>query len=258
MMRTLLLAAILSMVLFTANAQINIVVKGKITDYKNTPIANISISQVGTHNGTTSNSKGFYAIEVTYEDSCVIEFSGVEYLRKRIIIYPTNKATIFKDIQLLQNENLIDTVEITATKSKSGETVLQAKSAEYFPNPTGDVGTVIKTLGQGVQSNNELSGQYNVRGGNYDENLVYVNDFEIYRPFLISSGQQEGLSFTNLDLTDKLYFSGGGFEAKYGDKMSSVLNIKYKSPKEFHGSVMASILGVNAHVEGAAYSKKTA
>jgi hypothetical protein len=256
MMRTLTIFAILLLVVFTAHAQINIVVKGRITDYKNNSVPNVSISQLGTHNGTTSNTKGFYAIDVTYEDSCVIEFSGVEYLKKTIIIYPTNKVTIFKDIQLIQNENLIDTVEITATKSRTGETVLQAKSAEYFPNPTGDVGTVIKTLGQGVQSNNELSGQYNVRGGNYDENLVYVNDFEIYRPFLISSGQQEGLSFTNLDLTDKLYFSGGGFEAKYGDKMSSVLNIKYKTPKEFHGSVMASILGVNAHVEGAAYSKK--
>lgn len=134
--------------------------------------------------------------------------------------------------------------------------MLEAKDAEYFPNPTGDAGTIVKTMGQGVQSNNELSGQYNVRGGNYDENLVYVNDFEIYRPFLVSSGQQEGLSFTNLDMTDKLSFSGGGFEAKYGDKMSSVLNIKYKTPTKFKGSMMASILGVNAHVEGAAYTKR--
>jgi hypothetical protein len=176
--------------------------------------------------------------------------------KKRLVIYPTNKLTVYKDIKFPPNSNLIDTVEITATKSKPGESVIQAKSAEYFPNPTGDVGTIVKTMGQGVQSNNELTGQYNVRGGNYDENLVYVNDFEIYRPFLISSGQQEGLSFANLDLTDKLTFSGGGFEAKYGDKMSSVLNIKYKTPTEFKGSVMASILGVNAHVEGATKNEK--
>jgi len=241
---------------FSVYAQISVIVKGKITDSRNNPITNASIIQTGTNNGTVSNNKGYYALEVEYEDSCVIEFSGIEYQRKIIIIYPTNKTTVFKDVRLNINDNLIDTVEITANKGKIGETVLQAKSAEYFPNPTGDVGTVVKTLGQGVQSNNELSGQYNVRGGNYDENLVYVNDFEIYRPFLVSTGQQEGLSFTNLDMTDKLTFSGGGFESKYGDKMSSVLNIKYKTPTKFHGSIMASILGVNAHLEGVAFSKK--
>ncbi|HOU47706.1 MAG TPA: carboxypeptidase-like regulatory domain-containing protein, partial [Chitinophagales bacterium] len=90
MMRTLTISAILLLVVFTTHAQINIVVKGKITDYKNNPVPNVSISQLGTHNGTTSNTKGFYAIDVTYEDSCVIEFSGVEYLKKTIIIYPTN------------------------------------------------------------------------------------------------------------------------------------------------------------------------
>src|SRR5205085_2031998 len=102
-----------------------------------------------------------------------------------VILYPTNKATLFKDIRFTSNENVIDTVEIKANRDKVGESTIKAKSAEYFPNPTGDVGTVVKTMGQGVQSNNELTGQYSVRGGNYDENLVYVNDFEIYRPFLI-------------------------------------------------------------------------
>lgn len=241
---------------FTTYAQINVIIKGKIYDTQNNAISNVSITQVGTSKGAISNNKGYYALEVEYEDSCIIEFSRLEYIKKTIVLYPTNRVTVFKDIQLISNENLIDTVEITSAKGKAGESVLQAKSAEYFPNPTGDVGTIVKTLGQGVQSNNELSGQYNVRGGNYDENLVYVNDFEIHRPFLVSTGQQEGLSFVNLDLTDKLTFSGGGFESKYGDKMSSVLDIKYKTPTKFHGSVMASILGVNAHVEGAAYTKK--
>lgn len=256
MMYRLFIVAVNLFFAFSASAQINIMVKGKITDSENNAIANVSVSQVGTNNGTISNSKGFYALDVSYEDSCVIEFSRLEYNKRTIVIYTTNRATIFKDIKLISNENLIDTVEITAVKGKVGETVLNAKSAEYFPNPTGDIGAVIKTLGQGVQSNNELSGQYNVRGGNYDENLVYVNDFEIYRPFIVSTGQQEGLSFANLDLTDKLSFSGGGFESKYGDKMSSVLDIKYKTPTKFGGSVIASILGVNAHVEGAVHTKK--
>ena len=256
MMHKLSITAALLFLISVANAQIVLTVTGKITDAKNNAVANASVLQLGTQNGTTSNNKGFYNLEIEYEDSCVIEFTHAEFGTRTIVIYASNKTKIFKDIQFASKENLIDTVEITATRGKVGESVIDAKDAEYFPNPTNDVGTLVKTMGQGVQSNNELSGQYNVRGGNYDENLVYVNDFEIYRPFLMSSGQQEGLSFTNLDLTDRLSFSGGGFEAKYGDKMSSVLNIKYKTPTKFHGSVMASILGVNAHVEGAAYSKK--
>ncbi len=238
-------------------AQNSVVISGKIADVKNQGIANVSVIQVGTNNATITNNKGIYSIDVEYDDSCVLEYSNLAYEKKRMTFYSTNKMKLFKDIELILNENTIENVNITATKSdKVGTSIIKGKDAEYFPNPTGDVGTVVKTLGQGVQSNNELSGQYSVRGGNYDENLVYVNDFEIYRPFLTSSGQQEGLSFTNLDLTDKLSFSGGGFESKYGDKMSSVLDIKYKTPKTFKGSFMASILGVNAHVEGAAYTQK--
>ncbi|HMV15538.1 MAG TPA: carboxypeptidase-like regulatory domain-containing protein [Chitinophagales bacterium] len=256
MMQKIIILTTLLLFSITISAQTRLVVKGKISDENNNAISNVSVIQVGTTNGTTTSHKGYYAIEVEYDDSCVIEFSGLAYLRKSIVLFPSNKATIYKDITLSKGDYAIDTVEITATKTEVGKSVIEAKSAEYFPNPTGDAGTLVKTMGQGVQSNNELSGQYNVRGGNYDENLVYINDFEIYRPFLVSSSQQEGLSFTNLDLTDKLSFSGGGFESKYGDKMSSVLNIKYKNPTTFKGSVMASILGVNAHVEGAAYPKK--
>ena len=106
-----------------------------------------------------------------------------------------------------------------------------------------------------VGSTNELTSQYSVRGGNYDENLVYVNDFEIYRPFLVRSGQQEGLSFVNTDLTQGVNFSIGGFQSKYGDKMSSVLDVTYKKPKSFAGSAMASLLGASLHLEGASKTK---
>ncbi len=108
-----------------------------------------------------------------------------------------------------------------------------------------------------ASSNNELTSNYNVRGGNFDENLVYVNDFLINRPFLTRSGQQEGLSFINTALVEDVQFSGGGFDARYGDKLSSVLDIEYRKPKEFHASAMASLLGVETHVEQALGSRFT-
>lgn len=237
-------------------AQTRLVVKGKITNINGDGVSEVNIIQTGTKNTTTSNSKGYYNIEVEYEDSCMLEFSHVEYGKKYITLLPTNKASVYKDIHFESAINTIDTVEITAKKNDVGISTIDAQDVKYLPNPTNDMGTVVKTIGQGVQSNNELTSQYNVRGGNYDENLVYVNDFEVYRPLLISNSAQEGLSFANLALTDKLSFSGGGFESKYGDKMSSVLNIKYKTPTAFHGSFSASLLGVDAHVEGTSKRKK--
>jgi hypothetical protein len=131
-----------------------------------------------------------------------------------------------------------------------GITVIDPRIVVTLPGPVSGVEAVLKTIGTGVYSSNELSSQYNVRGGNYDENLVYVNDVEIYRPFLVRSGQQEGLSFINSALVSDINFSSGGFESRYGDKLSSVLDIKYKKPLLFGGSVGLSLLGVSAHVEG--------
>ncbi|MBK6783416.1 MAG: TonB-dependent receptor plug domain-containing protein [Saprospiraceae bacterium] len=121
-----------------------------------------------------------------------------------------------------------------------------------MPNASGNFESVLPSIALGVSSGSggELSSQYNVRGGNYDENLVYVNDFEIFRPQLIRGGQQEGLSFPNIDLIRDLEFSSGGFESKYGDKMASVLDIRYKRPEEFRASVGASFLGASIHLEG--------
>ena len=123
------------------------------------------------------------------------------------------------------------------------------------PPPPGQVETIIKSQA-GVSSNNELSSQYSVRGGNFDENLVYVNDVEIYRPFLVRSGQQEGLSFINSDLVSSIKFSAGGYDARYGDKMSSALDITYKRPRSFAGSATVSLLGASAHVEGASRTRR--
>ncbi|MCQ2285482.1 MAG: TonB-dependent receptor [Bacteroidales bacterium] len=126
---------------------------------------------------------------------------------------------------------------------------IDPKLSVKLPSPTGGAEAMIKML-PGVSSTNELSSQYNVRGGNYDENLVFVNNIQIYRPFLVRSGQQEGLSFVNTDLTNEVEFSAGGFEAKYGDKMSSVLDVEYKKPTRYAGSFSASFLGATAHAEG--------
>ena len=123
----------------------------------------------------------------------------------------------------------------------------------YLPSTIGGVEGLIKIL---VGSNNELTSQYSVRGGNYDENLMYINDFEIFRPYLVRSGQQEGLSFINPELARSVNFYNGGFQAKYGDKMSSVLDIQYKKPKAFGGSVYVSLLEQGMHLEGSAKNNK--
>jgi len=134
-------------------------------------------------------------------------------------------------------------------------TRINIKTLNHLPTTSGSVEAMIKTL-PGVSSTNELSSQYSVRGGNFDENLVYVNDIEIYRPFLIRSGQQEGMSFINSDMVSAIRFSSGGFEASYGDKMSSVLDITYRRPTEFGGSASASLLGGALHLEGASKDQR--
>ena len=150
----------------------------------------------------------------------------------------------------------IDNVEIEDEKTR-GNTFekVDAKHAVSLPSTSGGVEGLIKTL-PGVNSSTELSSQYTVRGGNFDENLVYVNGIEVYRPFLIRSGQQEGLSFVNSDLVSSIQFSAGGYAARYGDKMSSVLDITYKRPKENAASLQLSLLGGSTHFEGATKNKR--
>ena len=134
------------------------------------------------------------------------------------------------------------------TREQVSITRIDPRSAKEIPSPFGDFNAILKTL-PGVVSNNELSSTYNVRGGNYDENLVYVNGFEIYRPFLVTSAQQEGLSFINPDLVKQVEFSSGGWQPKYGDKLASVLSVDYKTPEKFAASLTASLVGGAAHAE---------
>lgn len=159
---------------------------------------------------------------------------------------------------ILKFKNDLITVEVTDFKTRSEEAIrLDPKVYSQLPSPTGNVEDIIKTQ-MGVSSNNELSSGYSVRGGNFDENLVYVNDIEVYRPFLVRSGQQEGLSFANPAMVQNINFSAGGFESRYGDKLSSVLDITYRKPLKFGGSASASLLGGNAQVEGVSKNRLVA
>ena len=155
-----------------------------------------------------------------------------------------------RTISLQQDVRSIKEVSVSARQERASTFHrIDVEELNYMPTTTGKVEAIIKSQA-GVSSNNELSSQYSVRGGNFDENLVYVNDIEIYRPFLVRSGQQEGLSFVNSDLVSSVKFSAGGYDARYGDKMSSALDITYKRPRSFAGSSSVSLLGASAHVEG--------
>ncbi len=232
------------------------VVFGRITNQKGKAVelANVAIS--GVPGGTITDKKGHYELSVPANRALFVSFTYMGYSKEveKINLKPGERKEINKTLQISSME--ITGVEVQDEHLRAGNmSRIDPKVALNFPNSNDAIPAILKTL-PGVASNNELSSQYSVRGGSFDENLVYVNDIEIYRPFLIRSGMQEGLSFVNSDLTSSLLFSAGGFDAKYGDKMSSVLDIQYKKPYEFGGSASISLLGASFHVEGAAAKRK--
>ena len=223
---------------------------GKVTDENNHPIewANVVITDLLV--GRTTNSRGAYEIQVLSDTTLVVNFSFVGYEPKQVTVRLKPGERRKLDVALKSTmTDLPDVVISDQALDVSSLTRLDAKQATQIPAIGGGVENLIKTL-PGVISNNELSSQYTVRGGNFDENLIYVNGIEIYRPFLVGSGQQEGLSFVNSRLVNNIEFSAGGFAAEYGDKMSSVLDVTYKKPRETAGSLSMSLLGAEAHVEG--------
>ena len=184
----------------------------------------------------------------------VISFIGYEKQMFRLFLKPGQRHEL--SVMMKFSAEQLPDIEIVDKQIRHTNLQrLDPKVATEIPTLAGGVEDIIKTM-PGVSSNNELSSQYSVRGGNFDENLVYVNGIEIYRPFLIRSGQQEGLSFINPALVSSILFSAGGFESKYGDKMSSVLDIQYKKPTAFGGSFQLSMLGAEAHVEGISKNQK--
>lgn len=235
---------------FNTLAQSLAVISGIITDEKNQAIEFANVQIEGTNRGAITDSKGFYSLNIPEDQllKIIFTFIGFETQEAEVQLKAGEKREI--NIQLVRTKTLLPDVEIKAQQIRTSTLIrLDPKITSIIPSISGGVEDVIKTL-PGVTSNNELSTQYSVRGGNFDENLVYVNGVEIYRPFLIRSGQQEGLSFLNSDLISSISFSAGGFDARYGDKMSSVLDITYKKPDEFGASVSLGLLGSQAHVEG--------
>jgi len=251
----LLTALLLSLLFLHATAQKkSAFVSGRVVDENERPMANVSVIILGKTSGVATNDSGFFKIKVSAEKELAIVFSYTGYRETKLRFYLNENEQEIKTVRLEKNSQALDTVTIASSDNQLrdvGITKLSASSASTLPTTTGGVEGLIKIL---VGSNNELTNQYSVRGGNYDENLIYVNDFEIFRPYLVRSGQQEGLSFINPELTKNITFYNGGFQAKYGDKMSSVLDIQYKQPKQFGGSVDLGLLEQGLHIEGA--SKK--
>ncbi len=225
-------------------------VYGRVTDEYGRPLEFVNVAISGLSGGTTTDTKGRYELDVPANRSVYLAFSFVGYEKQVEEINLQAGEKIRIDKMMIQTSTVLPTYQVEDNKIRTTNLKrIDPKVAVNVPTSSDRIATLIKTQ-PGVASSNELSSQYSVRGGNFDENLVYVNDIEIYRPFLVRSGQQEGLSFVNSDLVSSLLFSAGGFDAKYGDKMSSVLDLQYKKPTQFGGSFSASLLGGSAHLEG--------
>ena len=236
---------------FAQSAQI----KGVILDKNNKPIDNVNVYCHGI--GAKSNENGFYSINIPENQKSVIVFSHISL--KKVTVAVTLKPKEEYEFNLVMNDQEEQMGEVVVTvnnkKRVQGITSIEPAMIRKIPGANAGVENILKSL-PGVNSNNELSTQYAVRGGNYDENLVYVNEIEVYRPYLIRSGQQEGLSFTNTDMVQNVDFSAGGFQAKFGDKLSSVLDITYRNPTHFGAILEASFLGGSFTLDNVSKNKK--
>jgi hypothetical protein len=230
-------------------------VSGKVIDENENAVAGATVTILGKQNGILTSDSGSFRIKVPAEKAFALIFSHADFHDVQKNFYLSESEEEQVTVRLLRNSKTLETVVISDEKERkeTGLIKINPKSAVTLPGVTGGVEGLIKTL---VGSNNELTSQYSVRGGNYDENLIYINDFEIYRPYLVRNGQQEGLSFINPELVKNIDFYNGGFQAKYGDKISSVLDIQYKKPVTFGGSVYISPLEQGLHLEGSSKNKK--
>ena len=243
--RQLLLLAML--LLSSAIKADDFTLKGKVVDNEENALELVTVSCLQQGKVAMSNLKGEFEITLQSADSVEVRFTMVGYAsRKRVFRNPKGKMTVqivMQPMEALQ--------EITITEQRrqtTGTEQLNIENAKLGPSTTGNAVEELIQQQAGVSTHNEMSSQYNVRGGSFDENSVYINNVEIYRPLLISSGQQEGLSIINANMVDKVGFSTGGFEAKYGDKMSSALDITYRRPKKFEASATASLLGASGFI----------
>ena len=230
-------------------------IRGVILDKNNQPVENVNVSCLNVI--SQSNSNGFYDLKVPENQKVKVIFTHVSLKKISMsFTFNANEQKEFNPVMSDQEEQMGEII-VSANNRRiiQGVTAIEPEIIRKIPGANAGIENILKSL-PGVNSNNELSTQYAVRGGNYDENLVYVNEIEVYRPFLIRSGQQEGLSFTNTDLVQNVDFSAGGFQAKFGDKLSSVLNITYRKPIQFGASLEASFLGGSIAFDAVSKDKK--
>ncbi|WP_298366647.1 carboxypeptidase-like regulatory domain-containing protein [uncultured Lutibacter sp.] len=229
-------------------------IKGIIKNESKIPIEGVSIFTK--NRGTTSNAKGEYELKINANNKVIVNFKHLGFRTiQKVINIPANKTFRYSPTLIISIEEINEVVIEDHKKDAQGLIKVNPENISKIPGANQGVENILMTL-PGVNNTNELSTQYNVRGGNFDENLVYVNGIEVYRPFLVRSGQQEGLSFVNGAMVQNVSFSAGGFQAKFGDKLSSVLDITYKKPSEFAASVNASLLGGSFTLEGISPNKK--
>ena len=226
----------------------SVLIKGKVIDDQRSPIELAQVRVEGTGFGAVCNLQGEYRLTCESSDSVVVVFSMIGYeTRKRVLKNPVDSVTLNVTLPPLGYQ--LGEVQVEEIRRQTSTmTDVNMDDLKHMGNASGGGVERLITSQAGVSTHSELSSQYNVRGGSFDENSVYINGIEVYRPLLIRSGQQEGLSIINPDMVESIGFSAGGFEARYGEKMSSVLDIKYKKVKGFEGSVSASFLGASAYV----------
>lgn len=222
--------------------------RGRVTDGEGNPVEFASVTCPSQGRATVTSLQGQYALRLLTADSVVVKFSMLGYRTKtRVLRRPKGTQTL--QVTLSEQANTLGEVTVAGQRIQSGQTQdIGTKPLRSLPSTTGNAVEELIQSQAGVSTHSELSSQYNVRGGSFDENSVYINSVEVYRPFLVRSGQQEGLSVINPDMVERIGFSTGGFEAKYGDKMSSALNITYRRPKRFEATAAASLLGGSAYV----------
>ncbi|MCD8288007.1 MAG: TonB-dependent receptor [Porphyromonadaceae bacterium] len=232
----------------SAQAQRRVEISGKVIDSEGEPMDLVTVSVPSASTGTFTNDKGEYKLHIPAADTVEVIFSYLGYRKEtRKLVDPAEKVTL--SVRMYNKDRTLSEVEIQEYRRQmSMLQKIDTKDWKLMPDASGGSIEALMATMPGVNSNNELSSQYSVRGGNFDENIVYVNGIEVYRPQLIRSGQQEGLSFINPDMVGSVAFSSGGYPAEYGDKMSSVLDITYRQPESFEGSVSGSFLGVSASV----------
>ena len=251
--RTVSIILILLAFCLNVSAQ-SFTLQGRVTDDKMNPVELASVTVVKQGKSTLTSLKGEFSMQLQSADSVVVTFSMIGYKSKsRVLRNPRGKQTL--QVVLFEEDYQLGEVQVTEMKRQTGQTQeLKKEDLKHMPSTTGNAVEEMIQAQAGVSTHSELSSQYNVRGGSFDENSVYINNQEVFRPYLVRSGQQEGLSVINPDMVEKIGFSTGGFEAKYGDKMSSVLDITYKrlKPREgkktvTEGSLSASLLGGDAY-----------